>query len=243
MSTKSNCSQISIKQLKQVCSSCSLSSLCLPLGLAEEDLKKLDTLITKRLVVNKGTTLFQSGDKFERLVAVRSGAFKTFSSNSEGTQNIIGFYLPGELLGFDGISSGKHQLWVQAIETSSICEIPFDELLNFSSKIPSLQRQLMSIMSQKTMPEVAVQLNKSTEQQLASFLLSLSKRFKNCGYSESEFNLPMSREDIANYLGRAPETISRLLSHFQANNILEINRRHIILHDFRRLQIIQCSEP
>jgi CRP/FNR family transcriptional regulator len=214
----------------------------LPVGLADEDLKRLDALITKRRVINKGETLFQIGDKFERLVAVRSGAFKTFVSDADGEQAIIGFHLPGELLGFDGITSGQYQVSAQAIETSSICEIPFNELLTFAAKMPSLQRQLLSIMSQKTMPDIAVRLNNSAEQRLASFLLGLSKRFKNCGYSESEFNLPMSREDIANYLGLAPETISRLLSHFQADGILEINRRHIVLHDFRRLQIIQCSD-
>lgn len=236
-----NCASLSIKQLRQVCSGCSLSSLCLPLGLDEKDIKILDDLITKRRVVNKGELLFQAGDKFERLIAVRSGAFKTTSDNAEGLQDIIGFYLPGELIGFDGITEGKHQITAQAIETSSICEIPFNDLLTFAAKMPSLQRQLISLMSQKTMPDSAVRLSHSAEQRLASFLLGLSKRYKNCGYSETEFNLPMSREDIAKYLGLAPETISRLLSHFHATGILDINRRHVVLNDFRRLQIIQCS--
>ncbi|MFN7098694.1 MAG: cyclic nucleotide-binding domain-containing protein, partial [Gammaproteobacteria bacterium] len=184
----SGCGHLSIKDLRQVCSSCSHASLCLPVGLEPADLQLVDNLISQRRVVNKGSYVFKAGNNFECLIAVRSGAFKTTNDNAEGVHSVIGFYLPGELIGFDGITKGIHQISAQAIETSSICEIPFNDLLSFASKMPSLQRQVISIMSQQTIPDMTLRLNHSAEQRVASFLLDLSRRFKNCGYSASEFN-------------------------------------------------------
>ncbi len=232
---------LSIPALRQTCANCSLANLCLPVGLDQEDLKLLDNLVAKRRVLNKGEHVFDVGHPFDRLFTVRSGAFKTTVLNADGKQDIVGFYLPGELFGFDGISERKHQVTAQAIKTSSICEIPFEPLLRATGRIPDLLRQLFSLISEQTLPEAAIRLNHTAQQRLAAFLLSLSKRFKQCGYSETEFNLPMSREEIANYLGLAPETISRLLTHLYAEGILSINRRHIILNDLEQLQTIHCS--
>lgn len=231
---------LSIKKLRQFCTDCSLSSLCLPVGLNQQDLKALDALISKRKVINKGETLFNAGADFKHLVAVRSGAFKTIVYQPEGKQNIVDFYLAGELFGFDGIADGKYQVTSAAIETSSICEIPFEQLLTLARNIPTLQRQLVSLISQQTLPNVTLQINNTAEQRLVFFLLELARRFKNSGYSENEFNLPMSREDIANYLGLAPETISRLLRHFQTLGLMQVERRHIALIDLPRLKQI-CS--
>lgn len=230
------------KLSQPACSNCNLSNLCLPVGLDHCDLHRLDVLINKRRVIEAGNYVFHAGEDFIKLIAVRSGAFKTIMLSSTGEQQIIGFYFPGELLGFDGINTGKYAVSCIALETSSICEIPFNELLVHAAQIPNLQRQLVNLMSQKITPEFAVRVNTTAEQRIASFLLSISRRLKSCGYSEHEFNLPMSREDIGNYLGLATETVSRILTNFHQQGLLNVSRRHVCIQDFRKLQIITCAD-
>ena len=76
---------------------------------------------------------------------------------------------------------------------------------------------------------------RTAESRLASFLVSLSKRLGSRGFSKTEFNLVMSRHDIANYLGLAAETVSRLISKFQEAGILEVNRRRVVIRDVKAL--------
>jgi CRP/FNR family transcriptional regulator len=82
-----------------------------------------------------------------------------------------------------------------------------------------------------------MQLGKRTaEERLASFLLSLSARFRQRGLSATEFNLPMSRQDIGNYLGLAIETVSRLFAHFQEQGLLRVNRKQITILELGQLK-------
>lgn len=223
------------------CSSCHLGRLCLPVGLDSEATKSLEQIIEKRYVLNRGEHLFHLGADFTNLIAVRSGSFKSYTTMSYGEEQIMGFYLPGEILGFDGIKSGKSQLSCVALETSSVCEIPFNKLLSLASRLPEIQRQLLIFMSEKYGPEETIPINSTAEQRVAGFILGLSRRFKRCGYSERQFRLSMSRQDIGNYLGLATETISRILGQLQHKKITSVCRRDITIHDFRYLQKMSCN--
>jgi CRP/FNR family transcriptional regulator len=77
---------------------------------------------------------------------------------------------------------------------------------------------------------------RSADERLAAFLLSLSARYKARGLSATEFNLPMPRQDIGNYLGLAIETVSRLFAHFQDQKLLQVNRRQVTLLDIPKLE-------
>jgi len=76
---------------------------------------------------------------------------------------------------------------------------------------------------------------RSAEERLAAFLISLSNRYKRRGFSSTQFNLTMSRGDIGNYLGLALETVSRLFTRFQSEGLLKVERRNIELLDRQRL--------
>jgi len=230
---------VNLDDIRTKCSSCSLYQLCLPMGLETGEMDKLDSIIKRRRVVKKGEYLYQSGDNFTSLYAVRSGSFKSFTPVQDDAEQIVGFHLPGELIGMDAISQHQHQSFSQALETASVCEIPFVHLEKLSTEVPGLQHHLFSLMSAEIQQEHChvTQLAKRTaESRLASFILDIGKRFQKLGYSGTEFNLSMSRNDIANLLGLAVETVSRIFTHFQEEGLLQVERKHIVINNSAALQ-------
>ncbi|MCB1876015.1 MAG: fumarate/nitrate reduction transcriptional regulator Fnr [Chromatiales bacterium] len=228
-----------IKGLKTSCQNCSLAELCLPLGLDQVDVDRLDEIVRRARPMNAGDHLFRTGDAFRSLYAVRAGSVKVYSLDADGEEQILGFHLPGELLGMDAISGKAHACSAKVLETTSVCEIPFERLQELSLRLPSLQSQLFRLLSQEIIHDEAMLLvlgKKPAEERLATFLLSLSERFHRRGFSATEFNLSMSRHDIGNYLGLAVETVSRLFRRFQDDGLLEVQRKHILITDLPRLR-------
>ncbi|MCK4864817.1 MAG: fumarate/nitrate reduction transcriptional regulator Fnr [Gammaproteobacteria bacterium] len=232
---------IKFSELKSHCQSCSLYDLCLPMGLESSDINRLGSVIKRSKSVRKNEFLFRLGEPLKSIFAIRSGSFKTYLTNPDGTEQIVGFSLPGELLGMDAISDERHTCTTKALETSSVCEIPFERLETLARDIPGLQHQLLRLMSKEIQQDQNLMLllaQMPAETRLASFLLGMSERLNLRGYAANEFNLSMSRGDIANLLGMAVETISRLLSHFQDDGLLKVERKHITilkLDDLRKL--------
>ncbi len=232
---------IKFSELKSHCQSCSLYDLCLPMGLETGDIDRLDSVIKRSKSVSKNNFLFRIGEPLKSVYAIRSGSFKTYLTNPDGTEQIVGFALPGELLGMDAISEERHTCTTKALETSSVCEIPFERLESLARDIPNLQHQLLRLMSKEIQQDQNLMLllaQMPAETRLASFLLGMSERLNKRGYAANEFNLSMSRGDIANLLGMAVETISRLLSHFQDDGLLKVDRKHIsilMLDELRKL--------
>ena len=232
---------VNLSEIRTNCQKCSLYELCMPMGLAEGDLNKLDKVIKRRRPVEKGDYLFRIGDPFKSLFAIRSGSLKTFTSSQDGQDQVIGLHLPGELLGLDAISQEQHACSALALETTSVCEIPFDRMEALSLEIPGLQHHLLKLMSNEIQHDqchMTVLARMPVESRVASFLINLSERYKARGYSATEFNLSMSRSDIANMLGMAMETISRLFTHFQEQGLLKVDRKHICILDLSGLQKI-----
>ncbi len=230
---------IKLSSLKTACKSCNLHDLCLPLGLDMGDIDKLDEIIKRSRPLQKGEYLFNSGDSFNAIYAVRSGSIKTFSESEQGDEQITGLYLPGELMGMDAIHDGQHPCSAIALETTSLCEIPFDTLEGLSSQIPGLHHQLFRIMSKEIASDQSLLMlmaQKSAEERLAAFLVNLSSRLKQRNFSETEFNLSMSRKDIGNYLGLTIETISRTFSRFQSEGILSTQRKYVNIHKLEALK-------
>ena len=232
---------IKLSALKTACQSCNLHDLCLPLGLDMGDIDKLDNIIKRSRPLQKGEHLFNGGDDFTSIFAVRSGSIKTFSESEEGDEQITGLYLPGELLGLDAIHENTHPCSAIALETTSLCEIPFSTLENLSTEIPELHHQLFRIMSKEISNDqtlLMLMAQKSAEEKLAAFLVNLSSRLKQRNFSETEFNLSMSRKDIGNYLGLTIETISRTFSRFQSEGLLSTQRKYVNIHKLDKLKIL-----
>jgi CRP/FNR family transcriptional regulator len=229
---------VSLKEIKVACQECSLNEICLPVGIEQQDLDQLDSIIDRKRPLSRGDHLFRVGDSFQSLYAIRSGSLKTYATSEDGQEQVMGFHLPGELVGLDAIADGNHPLAAKALETTSVCEIPFDDLESLSTRLPDLQRQLLRVMSQEIREDeqnMVILGQKSAEERLAAFLIGLSDRFRRRGFSATQFNLSMSRSDIGNYLGLALETVSRLFTRFQNEGLLRVDRKHIELLDVERL--------
>jgi len=232
---------IKLSALKTACQNCNLHDLCLPLGLDMGDIDKLNNIIKRSRPLQKGEHLFNGGDSFTSIFAVRSGSIKTFSESEEGDEQITGLYLPGELLGLDAIHENAHPCSAIALETTSLCEIPFGTLEGLSTKIPELHHQLFRIMSKEIANDQSLLMlmaQKSAEEKLAAFLVNLSSRLKQRNFSETEFNLSMSRKDIGNYLGLTIETISRTFSRFQSEGLLSTQRKYVNIHKLEELKAL-----
>ncbi len=229
---------VDINVARSACHKCGIYKLCLPMGLNMDDQDRLDSIIKQRRPLTKGEHLYHAGDNFGSLYALRSGSLKTYIINEQGEEHVIGLKMPGDLIGFSGINGHHYANSAKALETSSVCEIPFEQLESLSAQIPGLQHHLMEIMSKEIQQEhekVAMCGKMPAEARLASILLTLSDRFVERGYSASEFHLSMSRSDIANMLGLAVETVSRLFTQMQEQGILTVERKHIKVLDRNRL--------
>lgn len=229
----------SSKNESDVCSHCGVRAFCLPIGLDIKAEARLEKLNKKTLVCHKGDVLFKPGTPFNQLYVVRSGSFKTIESDLEPFEQITSFNLPGEMLGFDALSEEKHRQACIALETSSVCQLTFKELFLLAAEIPSLQRRLLTLASQKKeAPCYRIPIHSSAIVRLSIFLLNLSTHFKRRNLSPVEFYLSMSRQDIANYLGLTIETTSRMFSKLQQQGIIQFDKRNIHILDLRQLQTI-----
>lgn len=229
-----------------VCSSCGLRELCLPGGIDPRDMGRIDNLVNHRRKLKRGEHLYRAGATLASLYAIRSGTMKSCVLHEDGREQVAGFHMMGDLLGLDAISGGRHMCDIVALEDCEVCEIPFSTLEQLSRELPPLQHQLHRIMSREIVRDYGVMLllgSMKAEERLAAFLLNLSQRFAARGYSASEFHLRMTREEIGSYLGLKLETISRVLSRFQQDGLIQVHHKHLRITAPERLRAILGQAP
>ncbi|MCC5885487.1 MAG: fumarate/nitrate reduction transcriptional regulator Fnr [Gammaproteobacteria bacterium] len=216
------------------CEDCSLSPICLPMAVSDADLHRLESIIERGRPLQRGEHVFRSGTPFESIYAVRSGALKTYRLTPEGDEQIMGFHLPGEMFGLGGLGGEIHPNATVALETSTVCEVPFERIGGLAIEIPGLQRHLFKIMSREISEDeqLLVLLSKrSAEERIAALLLGLAARFRRRNLSATRFRLPMSRGDIGNYLGLVVETVSRVFTRLQAQGLIEVEGKEVSILD------------
>jgi CRP/FNR family transcriptional regulator len=173
------------------------------------------------------------------LFAIHSGSFKSQVLHEDGAEQVTGFQMTGEIIGLEAICDNQHSCDAVALESSIVCELPYDKLETLSQKIPTLQRHLYKIMSREIARDQGIMLllgSMRAEARLAAFLLNLSKRLAARGYSPTQIQLRMSRQEIGSYLGLKLETVSRTFSHFQNSGFIKVKRREIEIFDLEKLQ-------
>lgn len=202
----------------------------MPVGLNDDDLKKLDAIVATRRRVKQGGHLFSSGDTFNTLYAIRTGYFKTYVIAEDGREQVTGFQMAGEIIGLDGIVNDAHNCNAIALEDAEVCVMPFESVEELSREFPVLQRHVHKIMSREIVRENSIMMllgNMRAEERLAAFLLNLVQRLHARGFSQSELVLRMTREEIGSYLGMKLETVSRTLSKFSDEGIIEVKQRNV----------------
>jgi len=229
---------INLRKVELSCKACSLTELCLPRGLSKDEIDDFNLGVIRQDPIHRGNQLFRTGDNFRSFYAVKSGSLKVHINTPDGGEQIVGFHMAGELLGLDGLDNQHHTFTASALETTSLCELPFNIIEDLCKRYSTLYQELCALMGREIAEYQAMLLvlgKRSAEERVATFLLSLSKRFNKRGFSGNEFNLSMSRHDIANNLGLAPETVSRQLVRLHEENILTVEQRHVQIHDAEML--------
>ena len=221
------------------CAQCNLRETCLSGGAPVEDLERVENIVYARRRVRRGERLFSAGDEFRCVYAVRSGFFKTTLVDSEGREQVTGFFMSGEHLGLEGLGSSRCAGSAIALEDSDVCAMPYSLIDATSRQVPSLQHRLHSVLGREIVRSHGIMMLLGTmnaEERLAAFLTNLSRRLVNRGYSGSRFILRMTREEIGSYLGLKLETVSRLFSAFHRARLIEVHQKQISIVDLKSLE-------
>ncbi len=223
------------------CEACSLSGLCLTHGLTSEELTEFERVVELSPHIRRHQFLYRAGQPLKSLFAIKSGSFKSTLTDREGNLHVTGFYMPGEVVGFDGLSEQFYQYDLAALEDARVCELPMGKLDALINRFPTLQREMRRIGSHKqnSLQQLLLLVAKRpVEERLAAFLLNMIQRYRRRGLTVQRFRLPMGRNEIANYLGMAPETLSRQFSRFENNEWIKVDNRDCEICDELALQHI-----
>lgn len=235
--TKSDCPTYN----ETSCSQCRLGKICLPLTLNSHDIVKLDEIVKRGRITQRGEHIYRANDAFHAVFAIRSGYVKTYRITDDGEEQITGFHFPGEIFGMDGISKSKYTNSAKALESTAICEIPFARFQELTVQLPSLQTHFFQLMSQEISNDqqlITMLSKKTAEQRIATLLLTISERNADRNMSATHFRLAMSRTDIGNYLGLTVETVSRILNRFYKEGLIVLDQKEVQLVEMQALRLM-----
>ena len=218
------------------CSTCAFSSACLDNGYDKAKLHELHILVEHIGPFREGEHIFREGEPFGAIAAVRAGTVKTYVTDRDGRETVLGFFLPGELIGLNAISQERYPCNAVALDSVALCRFSFPMIATLAMRVPGIQQQLFRLLSEDIGKASLLSGDYSAEERLAAFLVTLSRRYAARGFSATRFSLTMSRTDIANYLRLAPETVSRVLRRLQDAGVVEVERRELALVDPARLE-------
>ncbi len=189
----------------------------------------------------EGEHIFREGDRFESIAAVRAGTVKTYVTDAEGREQVQGFFLPGEIVGLNAISSERYPCNAVALDSVMLCRFSFPGIAALATRMPGLQRQLFKLLSQDIGKAALLAGNYTADERMAAFLVSLSRRYGARGFSTTRFRLTMTRTDIANYLRLASESVSRGFRRLQDEGLVRVDRRDIELADLPALEALASN--
>ena len=213
------------------CSTCAFGSVCLPAGVDKNALRELHMLVEHIGPYRAGDLVFRTGERFAAIFAVRGGVVKTRQLDDDGREQVLGFHLPGEMIGLNAIHPAKYPCDAIALDTVFVCRFSFPALATLAVKMPDVQQQLFRLLSADIGKASLLAGDYSADERLAAFLLGLADRFAARGFSAKAFRLEMSRGDIANYLRLASETVSRVLRRLQDHKLIHVEGRDVELLD------------
>lgn len=197
-------------------------------------------VVKNRRVISRGNHIYRDGDESNAIYIVSSGSVKSYIVMENGEEQVLDFYLPGDVFGLEAVGNDKHCTSTISLETTTLCKLPLADL---QQKAPC--KEFLTIISSNLMHEHNLMLmlaRKDADGRLASFLLDLFRRIHDYDKGQNEISLSMTRQDIANYLGLAIETVSRVFTRFQDAGTLKVTRRKIRVYDFECLLKIAGSQ-
>ena len=225
------------------CCSCPVAPECFPGVLASAHLQELERLVEHTAPVHAGGLLFRQGDPFQYITVIRLGMVKTYAVDRDGREQTLGFHMPGDFIGLSAIDEQRYPCNAIALDTVTLCRLPFHEVAELATRMPALQAKLFRLMSRDIARATQLACNSMADERLAAFLIDMADRMAARGYASNRWQFTMSRMDIASYLRLAPETLSRLLPRFQEEGLVAVEGRDVEVRGRDRLQAIAAIAP
>ncbi len=201
----------------------------------------LHVLVEHTAPLGSGEIIFRVGEAFDSICAVRAGTVKTSVIDREGREHVLGFHLAGELIGLDAIAGDAYPCTATALDSVLLCRFSFPRLSELATRLPHLQQHLFRMLSRDIGRAAHLSGDFSADERMAAFLVDFSERLSARGFSDSRFQLTMSRTDIANFLRLAPETVSRVLKRFRSEKLIEVDRREIEIQNAGELRRLAAT--
>jgi len=246
MKTNTSAAIIDLKTIRTNCRECASREMCLSSALDDKGLAALEKVTNHSRTIMKGEFLYNMGDPLRSLYVIRMGSIKTSLVTADGQIHVMGFFIPGDLLGIDAISNNVHPCDAVALETCLLCELPMAPLQELAHEFPAFQYHLLRRMSHEIVRDEELMFmlgHLPADARLAVCLLNFRQRYGCLGYPQDEFRLSMTRQDLADYLGLSIETVSRLFTRFQQEGLIQAQARDVRLLDLARLRAIGESSP
>ncbi len=221
------------------CDDCAMNSICQPIATAQQSINLSDSYLHKRISAKKNKVLFQQSTPLTDIYAVSSGIFKLCQQTDNDEENIIGLRFPGELIGEDALYLKFYNYTAIAVGDSSVCKISVEQMTSCGKVVPEIQQNLIYLLSRQTYIRQrnfqAYIGKKSADSLLAAFLLNIIERNANYTGSDNCIELALIRNDVANFLGLRRETLSRVFSKFQKDQLIQVEGKRIQLLEQKKL--------
>jgi len=223
------------------CSTCAFSQACLSEGMDKRELRDLHVLVEHVGPLAPGAHIFREGQIFDAIAAVREGTVKTWRVDRDGREQVLGFHLPGEIIGLSAIDGERFPCNADALDAVQLCRFSFPKIAMLATRLPGLQQELFRLLSRDIGHAERLAADQPADARLASFLLDFSERLGGPGNTVERIRLVMPRMDIANYLRLAPETVSRLFRRFQDDSLIRVRGRDLEVCDRPGLEALVAA--
>jgi CRP/FNR family transcriptional regulator len=223
-----------------------LKELCALLRIPATSTMNDDDLLFQHVQFKTGQRIHTIGQPFDTLYIVHSGFLKTVLIDEYGNEQVLSFPMKGDLFGVDGIHTRRYASEAVALSNCDLVLLPFKKFIALGRAHVELEHAMYSVMSRELVREqsmVSMLGALSAEARVARFLVSLSERFADMGYSSKLFNLRMTRHEIGSYLGLTLETVSRTLSAFNEIGLITVDQRSIGICDVEALRTLRRLPP
>jgi len=216
------------------CGACPVRPLTVCAALEPEELRQMaDIVQTQRVEV--GQTIFAEGDAADALFNVTAGTIKLYKLLPDGRRQITGFLVTGDFLGLALNESYAYS--AETVTPTTLCRFPRRKMEALLDEFPKMQRRLFSMASNElaaAQDQMLLLGRKTAREKICTFLLMLSQRATRRGHKENPVSVPMSRADIADYLGLTTETVSRTFTQLKTSGA-------ICLQEGNRIQIVDMD--
>lgn len=223
-----------------------LKELCDVLRIPSAAIHTDEELLFQHVQFKTGQRIHTIGQPFDTLYIVHSGFLKTVLIDEFGNEQVLSFPMKGDLFGVDGIHTKRYASEAVALSNCDLILLPFKKLTQLGRAHAEFEHAMYSVMSRELVREqamVSMLGALSAEARVARFLVNLSERYADMGYSSKLFNLRMTRHEIGSYLGLTLETVSRTLSAFNEIGLITVDQRSIGIKDLEALRTLRRLPP